>query len=238
MKTKEIAWTKWIVAAVVFVVLVTGIVTGSILKKDKEVDLVVTAEDITIAQGESKHLEYKTSIEKAVVRFRVSDTKIAEVEQEDVLGKSKGETELTIIARYKSLVYEKRIVVTVIEDKGKDPITPENPPQPEGPKDNDNEEENPPVEEGLEVGVYKILGCEVNDKTIEMTAGKMAMIQVLVDDEYASLEIESDSACLTVTNSEDSQRMKILNAAEAGEYQITFKLNNKKATFVVIVQSL
>lgn len=238
MKTKEIAWKKWIVAAVVFAVLVAGIVTGSILKKDKEVDLVVTAEDITIAQGESKHLEYKTSIANAVVRFRVRDTKIAEVEREDVLGKSKGETELTITARYKSLVYEKRIVVTVTEDNEEDPTTPENPPQPEVPNDNDNKEENPPVEEELEVSVYKVVGCEVSGKTIEMTAGKMAMIQVLVDDEYASLEIESDSACLTVTDSEDSQRMKILKATEAGEYTITFKSNNKKATFVVIVQSL
>lgn len=150
MKEKENKWMKWAVSIAVLVVLIAGVLIGTLTKKDKGVDLVVTAEDITVEQGKSSPVEYKSSIKDAVVRFRIVNTTIAEVSGESVLGKAVGETELVIIARYESMVFEKRIAVKVTE---KNDVSQETPKPSKPDSDDDDEEEkkedpNSSAEEG------------------------------------------------------------------------------------------
>lgn len=231
MKTKEKVLTKWIVAVVVIAVVVAGIVVFSLLNKDNDLELLITADDIVVERGESKDLEYQTSIKKAVVRFRVRDVKVAEVEEGSVLGKSVGETELTIIARYENLVYEKKIAVKVISNGIETPSDSDKPVEPEIPVS-----PTEPEDEEIAIELYAIMGCSLEDGKVVINAGKTAMIQVLTDEEYTGLELESSGAGLNATESEDSQRGLILKASEVGEYELTLKMNNKVAKIRVSVK--
>ncbi len=239
MKEKVNKWMKWVVASVVLVVLVAGVLIGTLSKKDKGVDLIVTADGIAVEKGKYCLIEYKTSIKDAVVRFRIKDTAIAEESDGNILGKTVGETELVITARYKSMVYEKRVAVVVIEKNGEPSVDP-NPEKPD--PDNNDDDENktdpkPPVEE-MKVTLHKVFGCEVNDKTIEVTVGKLAEFQILTDELYSNSEVESNSEKLTVKESEDTQRLIMLKASEVGEYEITLKFDNKAISYTVIAKSL
>lgn len=231
MKTKEKVLTKWIVAVVVIAVVVAGIVVCSLLNRDNDLELLITADDIVVERGESKELEYQTSIKKAVVKFRVRDVKVAEVEEGSVLGKSVGETELTIIARYESLVYEKKIAVKVISNEIETPSEPNKPVEPEVPVS-----PSEPDDEEIAIELYAIMGCSLEDGKVVISAGKTAMIQVLTDEEYTGFEIESSGAGLNATESDDSQRVIILKASEVGEYELTLKMNNKVAKIRVSVK--
>lgn len=71
-----------------------------------------------------------------------------------------------------------------------------------------------------------------------MAVGEFAELQILTDDEYVSFEVESNSEKLTAKESEDTQRLIVLNATDVGEYEITLKFDNKTIKYTVIVKSL
>jgi len=231
MKTKERRRTKWIVTIGVAAVIVAGILFGSVLRKDKEVDLVITADNISLEQGEIKPLEYKSSVKKADIRIRVQDVKIVEVEEKTVHGKAVGNTEIIITGRYESMVCEKRIVVTVTE-KGEDKPNE----KPENPGDNNGEgEENPPeIEEPLEIEMMAIYGCTVKEGKITISAGKLARVKLMSEEDMRQMKIESGK--LEVSMAEEIYGMMVIYGEEPGEQEITLRIGNKTAKINVEVK--
>ena len=222
MKTNVL--TKWLVSVFMGLVPVAGVVTGVLLTKDDDFDLVITANDISLEQGENVPLEYSINATKADVNFVVRDENIVEIEEENVYGKSAGETEVVIRARYKGWVTEEVIQVTVTESvsDGQDDGDPNDnqgkdeqdgsqqeeekknePDDGEGKDDNskDDEQPTPPVELPVEVEVYGS-GFKQNGDTLEIKVGSRVTIQfLLVDDlDYDDCKVEVDSENVAISN--------------------------------------
>ena len=117
MKTKEHKKIKWSVSIALGLLILIGAIVGALINKDKENNLIITAENIVVEEGQTEQLNYEVSIKNAEIRASIRDEKIARIENDNVFGKVAGSTELVIAARYKSLVYEKRVQVVVIEKK-------------------------------------------------------------------------------------------------------------------------
>ena len=234
MKGQERKGIKWICAVLAIGLVVVGVLVGTLLKKDKDVELVITAENITVQAGQSKQVEYKSSISKAVIKFRVIDKEVAEINEDTVIGKVAGQTELVITGRYSGMVYEKRVVVTVTkkEDNASKPGDEKEPSGESGDKKPD-ETETSTKEIGVEV--YFNDNCEIFGKTIEMRTGEMALIGINAKSDYGNFTVESNSEKLTVQMAEDIQRGVILEPIEAGEYKLTLKFETGVATFTVKV---
>ena len=239
MKTKDKSIFKWIGAICTIAVVAVGILLGTLFNKSANAELVVIASDIMVVEGESKPLEYKASIKNAVIRFRVVDKNIAEVEEHVVIGKIVGETEIIITARYDSMVYEKRIAVVVTE-KGEEEKPGEGDDKPNsGDNSGDNnEEEKPPAPDEPEFAeiILSGSGCTITGNEIEIMVGKTARVTVFATEGYNDFEIESFSEGLEVKESEFSQRLLQIKANEEGEYEIRLRFDNKKSIIKVKVK--
>ena len=117
MKTQENKKVKWSVSIALILILIVGALVGAFLNKDKETDLIITAENIVVEEGQTEQLDYEVSIKNAEIRASIRDEKIARIENDNVFGKVAGSTELVIVAIYKSMVYEKKVEVIVTEKK-------------------------------------------------------------------------------------------------------------------------
>jgi len=234
MKTKEKNIMKWCASIVVVAVVVVGILLGTYLNKDAEAELVVTAQNIEVTEGEIKQVEYSSSIKDAQIRMRIADSSIAELKTEGVLGKVVGETELIITARHNNLVYEKRIKV-LVNKKTDDENNGEN-----KPGDNtgtDKEEEKPETpEQEVELKLTGH-GCNINGKTIEIEKGKTARVTVCSEEDFTVFEIEKITENLSVKESEFSQRLYEIKSDIEGEYEIRFKLDDKYAIIKVKIKA-
>ncbi len=234
MKTKEKNIMKWCASIVVVAVVVVGILLGTYLNKDAEAELVVTAQNIEVTEGEIKQVEYSSSIKDAQIRMRIADSSIAELKTEGVLGKVVGETELIITARHNNLVYEKRIKV-LVNKKTDDVNNGEN-----KPGDNtgtDKEEEKPETpEQEVELKLTGH-GCNINGKTIEIEKGKTARVTVCSEEDFTVFEIEKITENLSVKESEFSQRLYEIKSDIEGEYEIRFKLDDKYAIIKVKIKA-
>ena len=225
---------KWCASIVVVAVVVVGILLGTYLNKDAEAELVVTAQNIEVTEGEIKQVEYSSSIKDAQIRMRIADSSIAELKTEGVLGKVVGETELIITARHNNLVYEKRIKV-LVNKKTDDVNNGEN-----KPGDNtgtDKEEEKPETpEQEVELKLTGH-GCNINGKTIEIEKGKTARVTVCSEEDFTVFEIEKITENLSVKESEFSQRLYEIKSDIEGEYEIRFKLDDKYAIIKVKIKA-
>ena len=76
-KTKENDITKWIVSIGFVLILIAGAIVWTLMNKEKEVDLIITADNISVLEGDSKLVKYETSVKNADIRLRVQNTKIA-----------------------------------------------------------------------------------------------------------------------------------------------------------------
>lgn len=254
--------TKWLVSVFVGLVLVAGVVTGVLLTKDDDFDLVITANDISLEQGENVPLEYSINATKADINFVVRDENIVEIEEENVYGKSAGETEVVIRARYKGWVTEEVIQVTVTESvsDGQDDGDPNDnqgkdeqggsqqeeekknePDDGEGKEDNskDDEQPTPPVELPVEV----IIDCHSKDfkqngDTLEIKVGKEISLKFLIEPDFERCELEVDSENVTISNYDLSGMGCIIEASVAGNYNLTIRYYGKdvvyKAVFKIV----
>ncbi len=233
MRTQERKGIKWFCGVLAIALVVAGVLVGTLLPKDKDVELVITAENITVQAGQSKQVEYKSSISKAVIKFRVIDKEVAEINEETVTGKAEGETELVITGRYNGMVYEKRVVVTVTKKEEK-PEQPGGEKEPDGEKGDEGTENSDKQDDELEVAIYFKQNCQVEGKNIEISTNKMAVIGFKTET-YGEFTVESSSEKLTAERAEDIQRGITLKATEAGEYKLILKFEKGIATYTVKV---
>ncbi len=70
-KTKENGITKWIVSIGFVLILIAGAIVWTLMNKEKEVDLIITADNISVLEGDSKLVKYETSVKNADIRLRV-----------------------------------------------------------------------------------------------------------------------------------------------------------------------
>ncbi len=225
---------KWCASIVVVAVVVVGILLGAYLNKDAEAELVVTAQNIEVTEGEIKQVEYSSSIKDAQIRMRIADSSIAELKTEGVLGKVVGETELIITARHNNLVYEKRIKV-LVNKKTDDVNNGENKPGDNTGTDKEEEKPETPAQE-VELKLTGH-GCNINGKTIEIEKGKTARVTVCSDEDFTVFEIEKITENLSVKESEFSQRLYEIKSDIEGEYEIRFKLDDKYAIIKVKIKA-
>lgn len=236
MKTKEKSILSWSVAIGLIVVVVVGILLGTLLNKGVEAELIITADNIEISVEEKKEIKYESSIKDAVVRFRVTNNKIAELEGNNVIGKTVGETEVIITGRHNSLVYEKRISV-VVKGKEEQPST-DKPNSGENTEDNKGEEK-PPVSPTVEETEITLSGsgCDIIGNSIEITVGKTARVVVMPKEEFTNFGIKSYTEGISVKESQFSQRMLEIKAEQEGDFEIKLALDNKIGIIKVKVKS-
>lgn len=234
-KTKENGITKWIVSIGFVLILIAGAIVWTLMNKEKEVDLIITADNISVLEGDSKLVKYETSVKNADIRLRVQNTKIAAVENESVFGKSVGMTTLIITARYKTMVYEKQIDVEVIK-KDTPIVSPDKDDGNSGGDDKDDEIPNLPDLEELQFELFKIMGCTVTGSTIEMTLGKTAKVQLIAEDSITTMNLISSDMALDVMEATEGQRVISLSASAVGTYLVTIRIGNKEAKLNVIVK--
>ena len=123
------------VAVVLFFVLKT--------ENGANAELVVYAKDISMADGESKKIEYEVNPSQAVVKFNIVDKDIAEIVNETVIAKEVGEAEIIITARYEDSVFEKRVELTITkENPNKNEEIEEPSDEPSLPSDENSSENN------------------------------------------------------------------------------------------------
>ena len=239
MKTKEHKKIKWSVSIALGLLILIGAIVGALINKDKENNLIITAENIVVEEGQTEQLNYEVRIKNAEIRASIRDEKIARIENDNVFGKVAGSTELVIAARYKSLVYEKRVQVVVIEKKDINDENSKEDGKEENPKD-ENVEEKPNPEnpkEELKFEIFKIMGCVVEGNTIEIQVGKTAKIQFLTE-EFGNIELSSNDYGIVVTKAEEGKNVIVINANHIGEYGIKVKIGDKVAEIIVIVKGV
>lgn len=234
-KTKENGITKWIVSIGFVLILIAGAIVWTLMNKEKEVDLIITADNISVLEGDSKLVKYETSVKNADIRLRVQNTKIAAVENESVFGKSVGMTTLIITARYKTMVYEKQIDVEVIK-KDTPIVSPDKDDGNSGGDDKDEEMPNLPDLEELQFELFKIMGCTVTGSTIEMTLGKTAKVQLIAEDSITTMNLISSDMALDVMEATEGQRVISLRASSVGTYVVTIRIGNRETKLDVIVK--
>lgn len=239
MKTQENKKVKWSVSIALILILIVGALVGAFLNKDKETDLIITAENIVVEEGQTEQLDYEVSIKNAEIRASIRDEKIARIENDNVFGKVAGSTELVIVAIYKSMVYEKKVEVIVTEKKDINDENSKEDGKEENPKD-ENVEEKPNPEnpkEELKFEIFKIMGCVVEGNTIEVQVGKTAKIQFLTE-EFGNIQLSSNDYGIVVTKAEEGQNVIVINANHIGEYEIKVKIGDKEAEIIVIVKGV
>lgn len=225
------------VAVVLFFVLKT--------ENGANAELVVYAKDISMADGESKKIEYEVNPSQAVVRFNIVDKDIAEIVNETVIAKEVGETEIIITARYEDSVFEKRVELTITkENPNKDEEIEEPSDEPSLPSDGDNssdgDDDNTDFtnEEDFGVEILSNFNCEVDGRTIKLTPVCRAMISFtnLNEEKFSIYSAESNSENLEVSLLEAGQRTVMLEALSVGEYKISISFGEYSLTYKVIVE--
>ena len=210
--------------------------------KDEDADLFIFANDIQMADGESKKIEYKVNPSQAVVKFFVRDEKIAEIKEGTVFAKEVGETEIIISARYEDSIYEKTVELVIKESLNDDEIGSPNtepafPPEDENFSPN-NPEESLPTAEDFGVQVLNNFNCEVEEMTIRCTKGKIALINFtnLKQDKFSIYSVKSNSKDLKASLFEGGQETIKLESSTAGEYKITIFFGEYVLVYDVIFE--
>lgn len=238
MKTQKVEIKKWISYIVAGAVLLVAVILCLVfaLRDSANAELIVTAEDVTVTEGENAKLNYDVSLSKAVVRIKILDSSIAEINGDVVTGKVVGVTELVITARYQELLFEKRVYVTVTakiesgqqEEEGEDET--ENPLVPR------EEDKEVPEENNVSVEVYFSSNCTVVDNEIKFLLGKKAIVGFSVEQDFIDFDAISSSEALNIVLAEDMKMAVILDATEVGDYEITLVFDSVKVVYKVIVE--
>ena len=119
METKEKVkgWLKYLLLLPILIGAVLALV---LTLPDGETDsLSVVAEDVVLKVGAEETLEYDVNIKRAVCSFKVEDETIVVFDENDksLLGVSKGETKLTVTAKFGNETSVATVSVLVVGDE-------------------------------------------------------------------------------------------------------------------------
>ena len=206
---------------VLCVVAVVGIaIYFALPTKKHDTKLVVDAGDMSIVVGESKKIEYECSCVDAVISFKVEDESIAFVSAGangvEIVGRSVGETLLTIEARYKRESVEKSVVIKVERENSV-------------PEDSEEDDGAEGVVPQLIIVEENLVNCEV--------VGESLRIGVLVKGIFAlssdmaltkEIEIVNDNTELEIKRAlMIGNNTYSIKADSIGEYNIKVRLEDK-----------
>ena len=234
---------KYVIASIVLCILATiGIVVYfSFPKGANKTKLVVEASDICLELDEHKKIEYECSIVEAVISFDVDDESVAYISAGakgvEVVGKSTGNTTLTIVATYKKEVFEKEIKVTVVEQQESPEDSPEsgenNPTTPPSGGNEGGDLENPDADEKvpmqLIIPAENLVNCQVEGTVITVEISRKALFSISSDQNLTKeVVIINENTELTISEEKyvGNNTFSIL-ASSRGEFEITIVLEDE-----------
>ena len=119
METKEKVkgWLKYLLLLPILIGAVLALVLT--LPGGETDSLSVVAEDVVLKVGAEETLEYDVNIKRAVCSFKVEDERIVVFDENDksLLGVSKGETKLTVTAKFGNETSVATVSVLVVGDE-------------------------------------------------------------------------------------------------------------------------
>lgn len=249
--------TKKIVLALasVLIAVLVGTAVYFALPQQKDVNLKIDADNLSVNVQETVKLEYTVSIENALVTISIKDKNVANIITNSdgyfVSGISKGQTDLIISGQYRSESAVKTILIVVNESSTpqndengnnsnheEQPISPE-PTEPDDPDNEngstdetppDNNEENNQDDENQEIGFTNLRNCSLNGNTI--IAEKSTIIFTIVfDDSFTDLEVLFDGTLQSADTNLGNNTYK-LNVT--GTHILQIKINSKTYVYEII----
>ena len=116
-KGKVKGWLKYLLLLPILIGAVLALVLT--LPGGETDSLSVVAEDVVLKVGAEETLTYDVNIKRAVCSFKVEDERIVVFDEDDksLLGVSKGETKLTVTAKFGNETSVATVSVLVVEDE-------------------------------------------------------------------------------------------------------------------------
>ena len=222
METKEKVkgWLKYLLLLPILIGAVLALVLT--LPDGKTDSLSVVAEDVVLKVGAEETLEYDVNIRHAVCSFKVEDETIVVFDENDksLLGVSKGETKLTVTAKFGNETSVATVSVLVVGDEITDIDSPLEVPD----EDVDDVEENP----------IKVLIDDVEVDEIVLGVGES--IKITVDGgEYRVEEVSCDG--VLVEKIKFTTGSYELTATEANNYVLVIHAGSSIRRIPVVVKA-
>ena len=221
METKEKVkgWLKYLLLLPILIGAVLALVLT--LPDGKTDSLSVAAEDVVLKVGAEETLEYDVNIKHAVCSFKVEDETIVVFDENDksLLGVSKGETKLTVTAKFGNETSVATVSVLVVGDEITDIDSPLEVPD----QDVEDVEENP----------IKVLIDDVEVDEIVLRVGES--IKITVDGgEYRVEEVSCDG--VSVEKIMFTTGSYELTATEANNYVLVIHAGSSIRRIPVVVK--
>ena len=220
METKEKVkgWLKYLLLLPILIGAVLALVLT--LPGGETDSLSVVAEDVVLKVGAEETLEYDVNIKRAVCSFKVEDERIVVFDENDksLLGVSKGETKLTVTAKFGNETSVATVSVLVMGDEITDIDSPIEVP---------NEEAD---EEASETPIKVLINNAEVDEIVLKVGGA---IKITVDGgEYRVKEVTCDGAEVKKLTTGSYK----LTATEVDEYVLVIHAGSYIREIPVIVE--
>lgn len=230
---------------VIIAIIVTIVIYKLDFSSEENLIFELSADDITLSVGEKEKIQYETSIEDAVFACEIEDCSVAKLFIKEnsywVEGLLTGETFLTITGKYKGEKVEEIVNITITNTES--PV--EEPLQEEFDDVEDFkeiEEEKTPntdtkTDKELKLSFSNLMNCTIDEKTIKMTANKMAIFSINCEENIETSEIISNDEKVVVTKLKDvGYNTYKLKTTETGTFEILIKINNQQQLWTVFAE--